>query len=310
MEKKVIITAALSGALTYKNNNPAVPYSPKEFADETEKCFKAGAAMVHVHARDVEKGGINTSEVEKVKAVYDAIKSRVPEIIVQITSSAGAPCQVGPFEESDCGTLINNLIKLGMEARIRAIKAIRPESASLNTNTMNFSIVDRKTGQILNNNVFVNSFQMLQDFGREMEEMGCRPEAEVYDTGGLDNWILISKQGFFRKPYNFNFVWGVAGGQKFRPEAFVTLVHALPEGSNFTTCAVGNEQYPAIMQSCLMGGHMRVGLEDNTRLPDGEMAKGSYEQVAIAARIAACLGRAPASPNEARQILGITYKGK
>jgi 3-keto-5-aminohexanoate cleavage enzyme len=130
----------------------------------------------------------------------------------------------------------------------------------------------------------------------------------LYDIGGLDNWLLIARQGFFRKPYNFNFVWGVAGGQKFRPDAFVTLMHALPPDSNFTTCAVGTEQVPAIMLSCMMGGHMRVGLEDNTRMPDGELAKGSYEQVELAAKIASSLGRTPATPAEARKILGITKK--
>ena len=308
MEDKVIITAALSGSATFKSNNENVPYSPKEFADEAEKCLKAGASMVHIHARDEEVFCMHTSVVEKVKAVYDAIRQRVPDLIIQVTSSVGTPSPVGPFESTDCVNLINNLIKLNMEARIRSIRAIKPESASLNTNTMNFSVLDRKTGQIVIDNVFVNSFQMLQDFGKEMEEMGCRPEAELYDIGGLDNLYLISRQGFFKKPYNFNFVWGVAGGQKFRPDAFMTLLHALPPDSNFTTCAVGTEQFPAIMQSCLLGGHMRVGLEDNTRLPNGELAKGSYEQVELAVKIAALLGREPATPTEARKILGIKKK--
>jgi 3-keto-5-aminohexanoate cleavage enzyme len=305
LSSKVIITAALAGGGTFKANNPAVPYSPKEFADEAEKCFKAGASMLHIHARDEAKGGAQTSEVEKVKAVYDAIKQRVPDIIIQITSSVGMPCPVGPFQESDCVTLINQLIKLNMEARLRPIKAIKPESGSLNTNSMNFSVMDRKTGQIIYDNVFVNFFEMMQTLGKNMEELGCRPEAEIYDIGGLDNWLLIFKQGFFKKPYNFNFVWGVAGGQKFRPGAFAELVHALPPDSNFTTCGVGIEQFPAIMQSCLMGGHMRVGLEDNTRLPNGELAKGSYEQVELAVKIASCIGREPATPAEARKILGI-----
>ena len=302
---KVIITAALAGSATFKSNNPAVPYSPKEFADEAEKCYKAGAAMLHIHGRDEALGGMHTSVVEKVKAIYDAIKQRVPDIIIQVTSSVGTPCQVGPFPESDAVNLINQLIKLNMDARIRSIKALKPESASLNTNTMNFSVVDRKTGQVVIDNVFVNSFEMLQTFGKTMEDMGCRPEAELYDMGGLDNWLLIAKQGIFKKPYNFNFVWGVAGGQKFRPDTFAAFVHALPPDSNFTTCAVGTEQFPAVMQSCLMGGHMRVGLEDNTRLPDGELAKGSYEQVEVAVQIAKCVGREPATPAEARKILGI-----
>jgi 3-keto-5-aminohexanoate cleavage enzyme len=305
LSSKVIIAAALAGGGTYKANNPAVPYSPKEFADEAEKCFKAGASMLHIHARDEAKGGVQTAELDKVKAVYDAIKQRVPEIIVQITSSVGSPCPVGPFPESECVSLINQLIKLNIDTRLGPIKALKPESASLNTNSMNFSVMDRKTGQILHDNVFVNSFEMLQTLAKNMEEMGCRPEAEVYDIGGLDNWLLIFKQGFFKKPYNFNFVWGVAGGQKFRPGSFSEMVHALPPDSNFTTCGVGIEQFPAIMQSCLMGGHMRVGLEDNTRMPNGDLAKGSYEQVEVAVKIASCIGREPATPAEARKILGI-----
>jgi 3-keto-5-aminohexanoate cleavage enzyme len=187
--------------------------------------------------------------------------------------------------------------------------ALKPESASFNTNTMNFSVMDRKTAAILIDNVFVNSFGMLQEFGKEMEAIGCKPEPEIYDMGGLDNWSLISKQGFFKKPYNFNFVWGVAGGHQFRPDTFMSLIHALPEGSNFTTYGVGNQQYPAIMQSCLTGGHMRVGLEDNTRLPNRELAKGSYEQVEVAVKIASCLGREPATTDEARKILGIRGQG-
>ncbi len=278
---RVIITAALAGSATFKNQNPAVPYTPAEFADEAAKCFKAGARMVHIHARD-EATGFATADVGKVRAVCDAIRQKTPEMIIQVTSSVGATA----------------------EERMAPIIAIKPELASLNTNTMNFSFVNRKTGQIVFDMVFTNTFTMLQDFGKAMEEMGVRPEMEIYDLGGLDNWVLIQQQGIFREPYNFNFVWGVAGGMKFRPEAFAALVHSLPAGSNFTSCGVGTEEFPAIMQSCLMGGHMRVGLEDNIRLPGGGMAKGSYELVECAVRIAEQLGREPASPTEARKILG------
>jgi 3-keto-5-aminohexanoate cleavage enzyme len=115
----------------------------------------------------------------------------------------------------------------------------------------------------------------------------------------------MAKQGFFTEPMNFNFVWGVTGGQKFRPEVMIAMKNALPPGSNFTTCAVGIEQFPANVMSCLLGGNMRVGMEDNTRMPNGELAKGSYEQVAWAARAAESLNRKPATPAEARQIMGI-----
>jgi len=286
MAGKVIITAALSGAGTYKNNNPNVPYTAQEFSDEVAKCYKAGAAMVHVHARLDD--GTPTHEVDKIRETYDAIRDKTPEMIVNLSSAVG----MGKTAEE----------------RITQIVEIKPEMASLNTNTMNFGIVDRKTGAVMIDFVFENTFTMLQDFSKAMEENGVKPEIEVYDIGGLDNVLMIMKQGMFSTPMNFNFVWGVAGGQKFRPEAFTTLYNALPPGANFTTCGVGNDEFPAIMQSCLMGGHMRVGLEDNTRVPTGELAKGSYELVEWAVRVADILGGEPATPDEARAIMGLMKK--
>jgi len=282
LNKKVIITAALAGSWVFKNQNPAVPYTPSEFAEEAAKAYKSGAAVVHVHARQPDDG-FPTAKLEFVKPIYDAIKQQTPELIVQISSSVGA----------------------SYDERIAPIIEINPEMSSLNTNTMNFGMIDRKKGTVIVDNVFVNTFTMLQDFGRTMEELKIKPEIEIYDIGGLDNWFLISKQGFFSTPYNFNFVWGVAGGYRFRPITFASLVDMLPDNSNFTTCGVGLDQFPAITQSCLMGGHMRVGLEDNIRIPNGELAKGSWEQVEWAVKIASCLGREPATPDEARAILGI-----
>lgn len=283
MTDKVIITAALSGSGTTKANNPAAPYSPEEFAVEARKAHEAGAAMVHIHARF--EDGTPTHEVDRIRETHDAIKQKSPDLIVNLTSAVG--------------------MNKSPEQRITQILEIKPEMASLNTNTMNFAAINRKTGEIIVDYIFDNTFTMLQDFGTAMEENGVRPEIEVYDMGGLDNVLLIMKQGFFKDPMNFNFVWGVAGGQKFRPESFVAMVHALPDNANFTTCGVGNEEFPAIMQSCLMGGHMRVGLEDNVRVPSGELAKGSYELVEWAVRTAEIMGREPATPDEARKIMGI-----
>ncbi len=284
--EKVIICAALAGAATFKNQNPAVPYTPEEFAEEAAKCYKAGAAMVHVHARD--DNGMPTHEIDRIKATHDAIKDKTPELIVNLTSAVG----MGKTPEQ----------------RIAQIVAIKPAMASLNTNTMNFSIMDRKTGQILIDYIFENTFTMLQDFGKAMEENNVKPEIECYDLSGIDNTLLIAKQGFFSDPMNFNFVWGVAGGQKFRPEVMVAMVNAIPEDANFTTCAVGIEQFPANAMSCILGGHMRVGLEDNIRMPNGELAKGSYEEVEWAVNLARSLGREPATPDEARKIMGIKQK--
>lgn len=283
MSKPVIITAALTGAATMRNQNPAVPYKPEEFAEEAYKCWKAGAAMVHVHAR--EDGGMATHDHARIKATYDAIKNKCPDLIVCLSSAVG----MGKTAEQ----------------RISQIVYVKPEMASLNTNTMNFGIVDRKTGKIFIDYVFENTFGMLQDFAKAMEENGVKPEIECYDMGGLDNTIMIGKQGIFSDPMNFNFVWGVAGGQQFRAEAFIAMMNALPPKANFTTCGVGTDQFPCIMQSCILGGHMRVGLEDNIRMPNGVLAKGSYEQVEVAVTIANCLGRPVATTEEARLIMGI-----
>ena len=211
-DKKVIITAALAGAGTFKNNNPNVPYTPQEFADEAEKAYKAGAAMVHVHGR--RDDGWATVETDRVRATHDAIKERVPELIVNL--STGAP-DATP------------------EERIEQIIQIKPEMASLNTNTMNFAIMDRKAGTIFLDTVFTNTFTMLQDFGKAMEENQVKPEFELYDFGGLDNVLLIGKQGIFTDPLNFNFVWGVAGGQGIENGGLAGLgraddgeVHATP----------------------------------------------------------------------------------
>jgi len=286
MSNKVIICAALAGAGTFRNQNPAVPYAPEEFAEESAKCYEAGAAMVHIHARSDD--GMPTADIDRIRATHDAIKERCPNLIVNLSSAVG----MGATKEQ----------------RIDQIVAIKPAMASLNTNTMNFGIVDRNSGQVLIDYVFENTFLMLQDFGKAMEENGVRPEMECYDIGGLDNTLLIGKQGMFDTPMNFNFVWGVAGGQRFRPESFVAMVNALPENANFTTCGVGIDQIPAITMSCMMGGHMRVGLEDNIRVPNGELAKGSYEQVEWAVKIASSFNREPATPDEAREMMGIKQK--
>jgi len=285
-EKKVIICAALAGAGTFRNQNPAVPHTPEEFAEESAKCYEAGAAMVHVHARSDD--GMPTHDIDRIRATHDAIKERCPNLIVNLSSAVG----MGATKEQ----------------RIDQIVAVKPAMASLNTNTMNFGIVDRNSGQVMIDYVFENTFTMLSEFGKSMEENGVKPEIECYDMGGLDNTVLIGKQGMFSDPMNFNFVWGVAGGQHFRPETFVAMMNAIPEGANFTTCAVGTEQIPAITLSCMMGGHMRVGLEDSIRVPNGELAKGSYEQVEIAVQIASTFGREPATPDEAREIMGIKQK--
>ncbi len=282
MSRKVIVTCALVGSSTRKNQNPNTPYTPKELADAAELAYKAGAAMVHVHA--VEDDGANSIRIERIKESHDAIKARVPELIVNMTSALGPGATP--------------------ELRLEQIETVRPEMASLNMATMNFAAVNRKTGEVLIDYTFENSLIMVAKFAARMKEIGTKPELEVYSSSGIDNYHAIAGSGSFTDPINFNFVWGVCGGNAFRPATFVAMASALPAGANFSTCGVGNEEWPAITQSILCGGHVRVGLEDNVRMPDGALAKGNYELVEQAVRIIRALGHEPASPDEARAIMG------
>ncbi len=286
MDRKVIITCALVGSATRKNQNPNTPYSPKELAQAAHLAYKAGAAMVHVHA--IEDDGTNCTRIERIKEGHDAIKEKTPELIVNLTSALGMGATY--------------------EQRLGQIEAIKPEMASLNMATMNFAGVNRKTGEVIIDYTFENPLNMVAKFAETMKSVGTKPEIEVYSTAGIDNYYFIAPSGCFTDPVNFNFVWGVCGGASFRPATFMAMASAIPIGANFSTCGVGNEEWPAIAQSILCGGHVRVGLEDNLRMPNGELAKGNYELVENAVKIIEALGCETATPDEARQIFGIKIK--
>lgn len=283
MGRKVIVTCALVGSATRKNQNPNTPYSPKELAEAAHLAYKAGAAMVHVHA--VEDDGTNAKRVERIKDGHDAIREKTPELIVNLTSALGMGATT--------------------EQRLGQIEAIKPEMASLNMATMNFAGVNRKTGEVIVDYTFENPLNLVAQFAETMKEVGTKPEIEVYSTAGIDNYHFLAPGGIFTDPVNFNFVWGVCGGASFRPATFIAMAGTLPWGANFSTCGIGNEEWPAITQSILCGGHIRVGLEDNVRMPDGALAKGNYELVEQAVRIIQALGHEPATPDEARGIMGI-----
>jgi len=282
MSDKVIITAALAGAATRKEQNPNVPYTPEEFAEEAQHVYNSGGSIIHVHVRDPETG-VPTHEIPKIKTTIDAIKAKCPQIILNMSSA------IGPW--------------VSKEQRIAPIEAMKPDMASLNTNSMNFGIANWKTGEVPMEIVFENTFAMLIGFNKVMKENGVKPEFEVYDLGGLFNVLLVRKQGIFVEPMHFQMVFGVAGGVPYEPSMFAAMHQHLPKDATYSVCGVGPHQFRANMTSVVNGGHMRVGLEDNVRMPDGEVAKGSWEQVEWAVKVAKLAGREIATPDEAREIL-------
>ncbi|MFO8056584.1 MAG: 3-keto-5-aminohexanoate cleavage protein [bacterium] len=285
---KVILTAALAGGATTKSNNPNTPYTPEEFAEEAYRCWNEGCSIVHIHAKDP-KVGMATPDLDKIKPTIEAIRSRVPDLIINMSSAISAG--------------------LMAEQRILPIEECRPDMASLNTNTMNFAIADHKSGKVMLEVIFENTFKMLEDFGRRMKAAGVKPELEAYDPGGIQNALLIRKQGdVFEEPMHWQFVFGVAGGMPFSPLGYCHMKSLLPEGHTWSVCGVGPNQFPACMQSCLDGGHMRVGLEDNVKVPGGELAQGSWEQVQWLVKLAGILERPVATPEESREILKLRPK--
>lgn len=285
INKKFVITASLTGSTTMRSSNPNIPHTPKEFAEEAYRCYQEGAAVVHVHARDPETG-MPTFDIDKIRRVVDAIRDRCP-ILINYTSSAGPTPEV----------------------RIKPIIEVKPEIASLNAGSMNFALIDRKTGKIIAETIFENSFTMISDFARIMKENKVKPEIEVYDIGHIENILLISKQGIFEKPLNFNYLIGVAGGIPFSLGNLNQYLVSTPEGSLWTATGIGPKLQPLCnMMSLALGGNVRVGLEDNIWISDGVLAKGSYEQVARAVKMGEMFGREPATPGEARELLCLPKK--
>jgi 3-keto-5-aminohexanoate cleavage enzyme len=274
----------LTGSAPRKEQNPAVPYAPDEIAEEAWRCFEEGASVVHLHARDL-RTGARSPEVAAYRDIYQAVRARCPDLIVNITTS-GTPSEPEPL-------------------RLARIVELRPEMASLTTSSLNFARVDWKTGEVKSEFLFTNTFEQIARYARTMREVGTKPECELFDYGGLYNSLLVRKQGVFAEPMHFQIVFGVAGGIPFDLDHLAKLRSLIPDGATWSVCGVGRQQFQAGMVAAVSGGHIRVGLEDNIRMPDGALARGSWEQVRWAAQVARLAGREPASPDEAREILRI-----
>ncbi len=268
--EKLIITAAISGAEVTKEQNPNVPYTIEEVGREAESAYKAGASIIHLHVR--EDDGTPTQDKARFKACMDEIKKRCPDVIIQ-PSTGGA---VGMTDEE----------------RLQPTE-LSPEMATLDCGTCNFG----------GDEVFVNTENTIKNFGRLMIERGVKPEIEVFDKGMIDYAIKYEKQGFIKKPMHFDFVLGVQMAATVRDLSF--MVDSIPSGSTWTVAGVGRHEMPLAAVAIAMGGHVRVGFEDNVFIEKGVLAKSNGELVEKVVRIAKELGREIATPNEARKILSI-----
>jgi len=265
-----ILTAAICGAETTREQTPYLPITADELAAEAEKCARAGASVIHLHVR--EDDGTPTQDRGLFDKAIRAIRTRC-DVIVQ-TSTGGA---------------------VGMSADERAQPLdCNPEMATLNAGSLNFG-----------DDVFLNPFPMVREFARRMRERGVVPELECYDAGHVESCLALAKEGVIDLPAHFDFVLGVRGGLGASEENLRFLIAKLPAGSSFSVAGVGRHQLPMAEISLRLGGHARCGLEDNIYLSKGVLAKGSFELVARLAEMARAAGRAVATPAQARDLLRI-----
>lgn len=281
--EKCIISAALTGAATRKEQNPNVPYAKDEFVAEAVKCHENGASIVHIHARDPEHGA-PTPDLDILGGIVEGIRAECP-IILNLSTA------ISPFATK--------------EQRIAVIETFKPEMASLNTNSMNFAVGDWKEHKVLFEIVFENTFQQLEWYGNVMKECGTKPEFEVYDMGGLYNVLFMKESGLFVEPLHFQFVFGVLGGMPFSTRNYGLFLETVPDDATFSSCGVGPASFASAYHAAVNGGHIRVGLEDNIWISKGKLAEGSWEQVAKAAEIAKLADREIATVDDTREMLGL-----
>lgn len=275
LKNKVIVTVAQNGALGTKEMNPNLPVQPEEVAESAFECYNEGAAVCHIHAKD--KSGNNTADIAVFKEIHERIRAKC-NLILQ-DSTGGGP-------------------NLTQEERINCIKA-GPEMASLNMGTL-MRISGPYAGI-----PFSNMPAEIENYITQMNELGVKPEMEVYSHAMLREVKNLIKKELVKKPYYINIVLGMQyqGACEATPRIFLSIIDLLPEDSIFNCAAVGASQLPLTTLSILMGGCARVGLEDNIYYRKGELAKSNAQLVARTVRIIRELGKEPATPDEARQIL-------
>ncbi len=277
LSNKRIITVATTGAWPTKDNTPNVPIEPAEIAEEVYNCWKEGAAVCHIHCRN--DAGQAAMEFRKFEETVRLIRAKKDcDIIINLTSSGG--------------------INLKEEDRIRPFYELVPEMASYDCGTMNW----------MHSGVFENNPQFLEKLGMMMQEKGVKPEVEVFDPGMIYNAAYYLKQGVLKAPLHIQFCMGVAGGIAATTKNLVFMkdvMDAACPGSTWSAFGVGKGSMEIMYAAVAMGGHIRVGMEDNVLYKKGQLADNNMQFVARARRVIEEFTCEVATPDEARQILGL-----
>lgn len=276
---KVIISCALTGAVTTKRHCPAIPYTADEIAQEAKRAYDAGASIVHIHGR--EDDGTPSWDVEVFRRYHARIKEVCPEVLINwSTGGAGA-----------------------MEDRVQHVLQVPPDVAALNMGSMNYAKWRRDKKDFAFKFIFANDFSDIIAFAEAMKKVGAKPEMECFDTGHVASHEVLEDLGLLAKPYHFSFIMGVMGGIPATAKHLAFQASNVPEGSRWKVIGISRDQWRLCMAALSLGGDVRVGLEDNFYLPNGEMARSNGELVAEVARMVRMSGREAASAAETRAAL-------
>ena len=288
--EKTIITCAITGAIHMPCMSPYLPVTPAQIADECLAAAEAGAGQVHIHVRDPETGK-PSMQVELYRDVVERIRRRNRELIINLTTGPGGrfiPSEDDPKVAAPGSTL------LPPEKRVEHIALIKPDVCSLDLNTMN-------SGP----DVVMNTPKNVRRMARVIREAGVKPELEIFDSGDIHLALDLIADGTLEGPAMWTFVLGVKYGFAPTPETLLYARNMLPHGAFWSAFGIGRMEFPIVAQAWLMGGHVRVGMEDNIYLERGVLAESNAQLVAKARDIIVSLGGEVASAREARATLGL-----
>jgi 3-keto-5-aminohexanoate cleavage enzyme len=293
LDDPVVITCSISGAIANREQCPAIPYTPAEYAAEARRIVDEGGVMIHIHARKPD--GTPSYEVEDFRAITEAIRSEVGDAVI-VNYSTGT-------------------IGVPVEKRIAYLRECRPEVAALNMGSMNYAKYSRSRKQFVFNMVFQNPFEEIIELLTAMNELEIKPEHECFDVGHVGSLEPLIDMGVLKVPLHVDCVMGVVGGIPPSARNLAAMVENIPDTasdggtpSHWGVIGISRDQWMLVAAALTLGGSIRVGLEDNLYLPDGRMASSNGELIAKARQMVEDVGRRPATVEEARRMLAIPQR--
>lgn len=285
---KVIITVAVTGSVPTREQHPNLPITPEEIANAAYECFNEGAAIVHVHVRDP-KTGKRSMALELYAEVVERLRAKCP-MIINLSTGPGGQLTIGP----DNQPIMESSYMASPEKRVEHVVKLKPEMCSLDVGSANAPF-----------GVFVNAEHIIDKMAELIKQAGVKPEIEIFDVGHVQIANRLIRLGLVEKNAHFQLCLGTKMGVPATPKQAVHLAECLPPGVTWSIFGVGASQFPMVAMGVLMGGHVRVGFEDNLYIKKGVLAKSNAELVKRAVEIIKILNKEVASVTEAREILSL-----